>query len=55
MATKKDFTIWIKEALIANNGSASIRQISKYIWDNYSLINSKLYFIWRYKVHEKKI
>jgi hypothetical protein len=35
MATKEDLSGWLIEALRANNGSASIVEVCKYVWNNY--------------------
>jgi hypothetical protein len=53
MVNRKELCTWIIEALKANNGSASIVEVCKYIWDNYEnelRKSANLFFRWQYDV-----
>ena len=53
MATKEDLSGWLIEALRANNGSASIVEVCKYVWNNYEnelRRSDDLFFTWQYDI-----
>ncbi len=53
MATKEDLSGWLIEALRANNGSASIVEVCKYVWNNYEnelRRSGDLFFTWQYDI-----
>ncbi len=53
MTNKKDLRDWLIEALKENNGSASIVQVCKHVWDNYETELRKsgdLFFTWQYDI-----
>jgi len=53
MATKEDLSGWLIEALRANNGSASIVEVCKYVWNNYENElrgSGDLFFTWQYDI-----
>jgi hypothetical protein len=53
MAQKEDLQEWVLEALKAHNGSASIIQISKFIWENHEKElrqSGNLFYTWQYDV-----
>ncbi len=45
MATKEDLSGWLIEALRANNGSASIVEVCKYVWNNYMRCGVRLEYV----------
>jgi hypothetical protein len=53
MTNRQDLTKWLVEALETNQGSASITEICKYIWEHYRKELRKsgnLFFTWQYDV-----
>ncbi len=53
MATKEDLSGWLIEALRANNGSASIVEVCKTVWNNYENElrgSDDLFFTWQYDI-----
>ncbi len=53
MATKEDLSGWLIEALRTNNGSASIVEVCKYVWNNYEnelRRSGDLFFTWQYDI-----
>lgn len=50
MATKGDLVDWVRDALNAAGGSASILYVAKYIWDHHEkeLKRTDLFFTWHY-------
>ncbi len=53
MANKEILRDWLLEALRANNGSAPIIEVCKYVWYNYEdelRKSSELFFTWQYDI-----
>jgi hypothetical protein len=53
MATKKNLQVWILEALKAKNGSATLLEICKYVWDNHEddlRRSGDLFYTWQYDI-----
>ena len=53
MAHKEDLRKWLMEALEANNGSASIVEVCKHVWENYEnelRRSGDLFFTWQYDI-----
>lgn len=53
MARREDLRKWLSEALEANNGSASIVEVCKYVWENYEnelRRSGDLFFTWQYDI-----
>jgi len=53
MAHRKDLRKWLTEALEANNGSASIVEICKYVWEKYEnelRRSGDLFYTWQYDI-----
>ena len=53
MAHRKDLRNWLIEALKANNGSASLIDVCKYVWENYEnelRRSERLFFTWQYDI-----
>lgn len=53
MARKEDLQGWLVEALEANNGSASIVEVCKHIWQNHEdelRRSGDPFFTWQYDV-----
>jgi hypothetical protein len=53
MARREDLRKWLSEALEANNGSASIVEVCKYVWENYEnelRRSGGLFFTWQYDI-----
>jgi hypothetical protein len=53
MAHRKDLRKWLTEALEANNGSASIVEICKYVWEKYEnelRRSGNLFYTWQYDI-----
>ena len=50
MAGRDVLMDWVEEALIALNGSASLLDVAKKIWDLHEadLINTELFYTWQY-------
>ena len=51
MAARNLLEIWVEEALLENNGSASVLDVAKTIWKNHSweIENSgDLFYTWQY-------
>ena len=50
MAGRDILMDWVEEALIALNGSASLLDVAKKIWDLHEadLINTELFYTWQY-------
>ena len=53
MAHRKDLRKWLTEALEANNGSASIVEVCKYVWEKYEnelRRSDDLFYTWQYDI-----
>ena len=53
MAHRKDLRKWLTEALEANNGSASIVEVCKYVWEKYEnelRRSGDLFYTWQYDI-----
>jgi len=51
MANRKDLRNWLIQALKANNGSASVIKVCRYVWENYELRRSgELFFTGSYDI-----
>jgi len=53
MAHREDLRKWLTEALEANNGSASIVEICKYVWEKYEnelRRSGDLFYTWQYDI-----
>lgn len=53
MARRKDLRNWVIEALKAHNGSASLVQVCKYVWEKYEnelRRSGDLFFTWQYDI-----
>lgn len=53
MPQREDLRSWLIESLKANNGSASIVEVCKYLWENYEnelKRSGNLFFTWQYDI-----
>jgi hypothetical protein len=53
MAHREDLRKWLTEALEANNGSASIVEVCKYVWEKYEnelRRSGDLFYTWQYDI-----
>ena len=53
MTNKEDLRDWLIESLKANNGSASIVKVCKYVWQNHEnelRRSGDLFFTWQYDI-----
>ncbi len=53
MVTREDLKEWIVEALRANNGSANVVQVSRYVWEHHDAelrSAGDLFFTWQYDI-----
>jgi hypothetical protein len=53
MITRKNFEEWVLDALKAHNGSASVVQVARYVWQKYIpqlQPTDDLFYTWQYDV-----
>lgn len=53
MVSKKEYAEWIMEAIDSHNGSATVLDVSKYIWDHYQKAleaDEEDFYKWQYKM-----
>ena len=51
MVTRSDLVPWVRGAIIAHGGSATISEVAKHIWDNHEnelRRSGNLFYTWQY-------
>ncbi len=51
MASKRELIYWVHSALKAKEGKALIKDVARYIWDNYEKelrLSGDLFYTWQY-------